>query len=165
MQSINQKLQSYLKAQSDYQVHVQRAQETQQAGSQALTAPSPPTPSHELSDYLFARSLLAEYEAQTGKKLQPDLIEGTTLPSESANNDMPLPSRRELHELWSAGVKEVFSGHHRPHVRSTTQASFKQDNSFEIHPASIVLSKLPMLIRSRKFPRPSTQLSPDTFAG
>ena len=166
LQSINQRLQAYLKAQSDYQVRLQRAQEAQQSGNQALTLPSePPTPSHELSDYLFARSLLAEYEAQTGKKLQPDLIEGATSASEPTISDMPLPSRRELHELWSAGVKEVFSGHHRPHVRSTTQATTKQHNSFEIHPASIVLSKLPMLIRNRKFSRPSSQLSSETFAG
>ncbi|HVA10987.1 MAG TPA: PH domain-containing protein [Candidatus Dormibacteraeota bacterium] len=166
LQSINQRLQAYLKAQSDYQARLQRFQESQQAGNQALTAPSePPTPSHELSDYLFARSLLAEYEAQTGKKLQPDLIEDATLASGPELNDTPLPSRRELHELWSAGVKEVFSGHHRPHVHSTTQATTKQHHSFEIHPASIVFSKLPMLIRSRRFTRPSSQLSSETFAG
>jgi len=171
LQSINQKLQAYLKAQSDYQVRLQRVhEETQQAGTQALTVPSePPVPSHELSDYLFARSLLAEYEAQTGKKLQPDLIEDATPvsgPASPAISDIVLPSRHELHELWSAGVKEVFGGHHLPHVHATTQASSpKQHNSFEINPVSIVFSKLPMLIQSRKFSRASSRLSSETFAG
>jgi hypothetical protein len=154
LERINQQLQAYLKAQSDYQVHLQRVQEARQAGAQALPEPlRPPTPSHELSDYLFARSLLAQYEAQTGKKVQPVPVEHEAIAPEVTVSNAPLSSRRELHELWSAGVQEVFGKHHQLTAQSTTT---KHHNSFEINPISVVFSRLPMVIRSRKFSRPMT---------
>lgn len=171
LERINQQLQAYLKAQSDYQLQLQRTQEAQQAGIQTLPLPSkPPEPSHELSDYLFARSLLAEYEAQTDKKIQPH----SGLPEEAVPytydgpkiSDTPLPGRRELHELWSEGVKEVFGKHHQTHPQSSTKAAVpSHHHSFEINPVSVIFSKLPMLIRSRKFSQPIKQLSSETFAG
>lgn len=166
LERINEQLQAYLKAQSEYQQELQRIQQATLEGGQAIPVPEKPTPSNELSDYLFARSLLTQYEAQTGKKLQEGLIEETV--PRAVISDTPIPSKRELHELWSAGVQEVFGKHHinlssqTNAVKSSTTVS--QHNSFEINPASIVFSRLPMLIRNRKFVSSISKLSPETFA-
>jgi hypothetical protein len=169
LERLNQQLQAYLQAQSDYQAQLQRAQVAQQAGAKDISAPSEPTPSHELSDYLFARSLLAQYEAQTGKKLQPSLIGDAALASVAAIGNMTAPGRRELHELWSAGMQEVFGKRRQSHVPPGVQSATtkQQPNSFEINPVSVVFSRLPMAIHNRRFSRPMPKLSSasETIAG
>jgi hypothetical protein len=166
LERINQQLQAYLQAQSEYQVQLQRIQAAQQTGAQDLPELSKPAPSHELSDYLLARSLLAQYETQTGKKLQPDFAPATILPIEPVASHIKIPNRSELHELWSAGVQEVFSKHHQQSLSQPTAQpnTNKQHNSFEINPITVAFSRLPMAIRSRRFSRSMTQLSSDTIA-
>jgi hypothetical protein len=160
LEHLNEQLQTYLKAQGEYQSQLKR---TEQDNGQTTLLPQEPKPSHELSDYLFARSLLTKYEEESGKTLQPDLSGEPILTSRPIFSDTPLPSRRELHELWSAGVQEVFGSRHH-HSRSATQSSptTQQHNSFEVNPVSVVFSKLPMVIRSRKFSTPIPKLSSET---
>jgi hypothetical protein len=171
LERINQQLQAYLQAQGEYQVQLQRIQAAQQTGARDLPEPSKPAPSHELSDYLLARSLLAQYETDTGKKLQADFAPATIVPPEPVASHIKLPNRAraELHELWSAGVQEVFSKHHHQHPPSLTQPTTQPDvntqhHSFEINPITVVFSRLPLAIRSRRFSRSMTQLSSDTIA-
>jgi hypothetical protein len=162
LERINQQLQVYLEAQNEYQLKLQQAQMAQQTGTQVSPLPVRPTPNHELSDYLFARSLLAQYEAQTGKMLQPepDHIQEAELITEPADARVAVPSKSELYELWSAGVHEVFGRHNRTHAQETTQSDAKQHMSFEINPIHVVFSRLPMAIRSRRFSRlPVARLS------
>jgi hypothetical protein len=166
LERINQQLQTYLQAQNEYQLQLQRIQAAQQTGIQDLPEPSKPAPSHELSDYLLARSLVAQYETETGKKLQPDFTPATIVPVEPVTSHVKMPNRSEFHDLWSAGVQEVFSKHRRQaHDQPTTQANTnKQHSSFEVNPITIVFSRLPLAIRSRRFSRSMTQLSSDTIA-
>jgi len=167
LQRIDQQLKDYLRAQSQYQLQLERTQSALKTGTDGVVAPPVPTPSHELSDYLFARSLLSQYQAQTDNKIDPKVIEDAQLAPKPLDGYVIGPNRSELHELWSAGVREVFGKHHLSD-QSTSQASTAkpQHHSFEINPVSIIFSKLPMLIRSRKFSQPiSSQLSSDTIAG
>lgn len=163
LQRIDQQLKDYLKAQSQYQLQLERTQAAQEAGTKDVAVPLKPTPSHELSDYLFARSLLSQYQAQTGNKIDPKVIEDAQLTPKLLDDYVAIPNRSELRELWSAGVKEVFGRRQQASDQSTTQASSvkQQHHSFEINPVSIVFSKLPMLIRSRKFSQPISGLSSD----
>ncbi len=159
LEHINQQLEEYLEAQHEYQKQLQLLQQAHQADAKDITVPQKPTPSRELSDYLFARSLLAQYEAQTGKRLQPEFNQETT-PTIEQESHVALPTRSELHELWSAGVQEVFGRHRQATGQSDTA---KQHNSFEINPISVVFSRLPMLIRNRRFTQPMAKhLPPET---
>jgi hypothetical protein len=162
LERINEQLKTYLAAQNEYQQQLQLLQQAQQSDTKDIAVPAKPTPSRELSDYLFARSLLAQYEAQTGKRLQPEfgqeIAKTPVVPEGHAN----LPSRSELHELWTAGVQEVFG---RRHQANTQSGATKHHNSFEINPISVVFSRLPMAIRSRRFSQPmASQLPPETVA-
>jgi type II secretory pathway pseudopilin PulG len=161
LERINQQLQTYLRAQSDYQFQLQRSLTDQQSTSQDVPAPSEPTPSHELSDYLFARSLLEQYKSQAGENLKPDFIEEANLPAGPAISEVAMPSNADLHDLWYEGVKEIFSKRHHPGLQSKNQSvKTKQlHNSFEINPVNIAFSKLPAVIRNRRFSRRLKKLS------
>jgi hypothetical protein len=162
LEHINDQLQSYLAAQNEYQQQLQLLQQAHQTNAENIAVPPKPTPSRELSDYLFARSLLAQYESQTGKKLQTEFAQEIATPPAMPEGQVALPSKSELHELWSAGVQEVFGRRHQAHAQS---GSTKHHNSFEINPISVVFSRLPMAIRSRRFSQPMTpQLPPETLA-
>jgi hypothetical protein len=170
LERITEQLQTYLKAQNEYQQQLQRQTELgRQPGAKDLPVPTKPTASPELSDYLFARSLLAQYETQTGEKLQSDFGGDTALPIGPAINEPNLPHKSEIQDLWSSGVQEVFKKHNQQaHLQVATQPSPKKQpqshNSFEINPINVVFSKLPMLIRNRRFSRQKTQLSSETIA-
>jgi hypothetical protein len=163
---INEQLQVYLNAQNEYQLQLQMqlSQEAQKLGEANIQKPEEPKPSHELSDYLFARSLLARYQKHTGKKLDEDLG-GQPLALQAGQvqtSHRHIPTNPELHDLWSSGVKEVF-GRHKPATGAQTSAP--HHNSFEINPVSIVFSRLTALIRNRRFTQPKVKLSPDNISG
>lgn len=160
LESINEQLQAYLKAQSEYQLQLQRRQVSPQSSPPDVQIPQEPTPSHELSDYLFARSLLAQYQAQTGKELKGEFGESVQppIPGYADSSETAAPSDAELHELWSAGAEEVFNKRQQPNAQ---QAAPKQHHSFEINPVHVAFSKLPMVIRSRRFTRPIKSLTSD----
>lgn len=159
LERINEQLQTYLKAQSEYQIELHRTHEAQRAGAQDVEEPTKPSLSHELSDYLFARSLLSHYEAQTGKRLQlEDEHKIQAIPGEAAS----VGHSTQLHELWSSGVAEVFGKYKQLASQAKDQSSTtKPYHTFEVNPVSVVFSKLPMLIRGRRFVQPIQGLSSD----
>ncbi len=150
LERINDQLKAYLRAQGEYQDQLKQFQSAQEGGhANAGNRPVEPRPAPELSDYLFARSLLNRYEEH--RKLRPGFLEKIAAVARPVIHEAPLLSKQELHDLWSAGVQEVFSKHHP--IKSVRS----EINSFEINPVSIIFSRLPMLIRSRQFKRPNLQ--------
>ncbi len=142
LERINEQLKAYLQAQSEYQHELHRIQQAQQKGEMMEKLPIAPRPSPELSDYLFARSLLNHYENR--QKMNPGFLEKIAAVGRPVVNEAPLMSKRELHDLWSAGMQEVFGK--RIHSKNTVTYF----NSFDIHPASIIFSRLSQLVRSRR---------------
>lgn len=132
---INQQLQAYLVAQHQHQLQLQRIQQSQQAGFAAPPPPEPVKPSPELSDFLFAQSLLAQYQAQTN----------TALPVSPVT---PQPTSSQMNELYAEGMREIFG-------KRDQAATVPAASPLEINPVSVVYSKLPMALRNRKFGRPS----------
>ncbi len=156
LEQINQQLQTYLMAQNQYQLQMQQMQ---QAGM-AQAPIAPPKPGHELSDYLYAQSLLAQHQAETGvthPSLQPATLNQISqyvqpaapqVVSESAAAQAANPQLRDLYE---EGLQEIFGGKPQP---TTTQAQ-PEHRGLEINAMRVAYSKLPMALRNRKFGRPS----------
>jgi hypothetical protein len=156
LERLNSQLQAYLKAQSDYQKRLEKEKNALQDASKSATLPPAPVPSHELSDYLFARSLLGQYEAQTGKKVQASLDgNGLQMLDGSTSKTQPM-SEQELKDIWAAGISEVFG--------NGEKADRAQHHSFEINPVSVAFSRLPMVIRSRRFSQQVSQLTSENYA-
>jgi hypothetical protein len=142
LEQINEKLQTYLMAQFQHQQELQqRLRDAQQGNAPASPAPEPPRPAPELSDYLLAQGLLADYKAKN-PGFQPAAL---PLPQQTQASK---PQERD--DLYAAGVREVFGGQHTP-PSSTHHAHLH----FDINPLKIAYSKLPLAMRNRKFGRPS----------
>ncbi len=139
LEQINQQLQAYLMAQHQHQLRLEEAQRAQAAGIAPPPIPEPAKPSNELSDYLFAQSLLAQYQAQTGQKIEP------VQPAISAV-DASVPVGPQPDDLYNEGLKEVFGKKEEPVQTGTT--------SMLLDPARIAYSKLPMALRNKKIGRP-----------
>lgn len=131
LEQINQQLQAYLVAQHQHQLQLEQIQQAQQSGQTPPPMPEPVKPSPELSDYLYAQSLLAQYQAQTGK----------LTPQESS---LAASTKQQIEDLYQEGRKEVFGLSRIP-----------IPNPLEINPMKVAYSKLPMALRNRKFGRPS----------
>lgn len=150
LEQINQQLRSYLLAQFEQQQKLYQQLQTIQVGDQVKaelpTLPEPAKPSPELADYLFAQSLLAQHQRETGSPLpgQPPLSEPPpiTLPT----------ARDQLAELYSEGLREVFGKQPEPDRASDP------GGGWEIHPLHIAYSKLPQVLRNRKLGRPSFRI-------
>lgn len=184
LERINEQLQAYLMAQHQHQLKLQKQlNEKQQGKEEPETAQSDTVkPSPELSDYLFAQTLLQQYKTE-----HPDAkdVEPQALPEELAHSfqsaptpPVPLPEAPKTAQnvqatgagfdsasLYAEGVQEIFGKH-----KATTQpsqpaqqqasgqvstASHSHHNPLEINPLRIAYSKLPMALRNRKFGRPS----------
>lgn len=156
LQEINQQLQAYLVAQQQYQLQLQQWQQAQQAG-QVVAPPQPaaaPKPSPELSDYLYAQSLLNEYQKQRGVQLPPQSqlmqqISEPEPPVRPAPNSTNLSAGTSL-DLYAEGMKEVFGKH-----RAGLARAGSRHGPLEINPMRVAYSKLPMALRNRKFGRPN----------
>jgi hypothetical protein len=164
LEKINQQLQEYLIAQQQYQ---QQVHQMQQAGKSAeQTMPEPVKPNPELSDFLYAQSLMAQYQqAQTqlppAAKPEPKPVQAHVEPTKPQP-----PTNREMQDLYAEGMKEIYGKHSPTPVAETTpepsQATFPASPAsatvhhrpLEINPISIAYSKLPMALRNRKFGRP-----------
>ena len=157
--AINQQLQAYLLAQ-----HQQLMQFQQQRMEDPKAVFQPPKPSPELSDYLFAQSLLQQFGGNNAAQTQSALVateatdEGGKPKAESALADTanPVPAN----ELYSEGYQEIFgkamqaSGSQSS--ESVAQPTTAQEVSKSLEdPLRIAYSKLPMMLRNRKFGRPS----------
>jgi hypothetical protein len=104
LEQINQQLRAYLVAQYKQQEklneQLQRVKAQQESAASLPLKVEPIRPSPELSDYLLAQTLLADYQVQTNQAANPKPI----------NSLAPLavhPSD-QLAELYSEGHREVF---------------------------------------------------------
>jgi hypothetical protein len=153
LEQINQQLQTYLIAQ--YQ---------QQPGREAPPLPDPIEPSNQLSDYLFAQSLLAQHQqgqaqsdeatpAEQPLPVLPIAVAPTPVATEPPTQSASAPVQSndaQLDDIYADGIQEVF-GKHQPQAASAIKPS--EPESEEIIPMHIAYSKLPMALRSRKFGR------------
>lgn len=183
LEEINQQLRAYLVAQHQYQLEVQRFQSARASGQTAPEPPKPVQPSPELSDFLYAQSLLAQHQAMTGGQQlpagsnqpeQPAAQQPTATPAPAApapQTTVPAPvklqpsSPNPAGELYAAGVEEIFGKHSYPappqaaaqthHHPVAAAAKNILTHPLEINPMRIAYSKLPMALRNRKFGRPS----------
>jgi hypothetical protein len=161
LEQINERLQTYLMAQYQHQQELQRSlQEAQQHGVK-VHSPEPPKPSPELSDYLLAQGLLAEYKAKTGKT--PDALPSPAKPVAPTQPAAAVVHESAQDDLYAEGVREVFGSHPTtipdpdPPGKDTQGQGHAHPHafSFDINPLRIAYSKLPMALRNRKFGRPS----------
>lgn len=141
LEEINKQLQMYLLAQhQQLQTHIEEKK---------IDA-SLPRPNAELSDYLFAQRLLEDFQKQNGT--QPVAQAATAQAAFTAVTPELEPAPISQAELVADAKQEVFN------KQLSTQAS-DADTSFarglEINPLSIAYSKLPMVLRNRRFGRPS----------
>lgn len=179
---INQQLQAYLLAQH------QQLMQLVQAGQTDKAAPPVPKPSPELADYLFAQSLLQQYDLPQSKQGSPG---SAPVPDSKASPAEVTPAQPAVttttdgaaanaDDLYKAGYKEIFGkATASPPAQSQSTASDGDDSSqsmyqdvpdastvgkldlsqltpksLEVNPLNIAYSKLPMMLRNRKFGRP-----------
>lgn len=156
LEQINQQLQTYLLAQHQQQ---QKMQEQLRTADQAAVV-EPVRPSHELSDYLYAQSLLAQHQQQTGQVASPSAGTPDNVPVTPA-------SRPPAAELYVEGVQEVFGKQPQPQAAGPA-AAYSSNSSSRIaplqfagqavrhaldvnNPLRIAYSRLPMTMRNRSF--------------
>lgn len=162
LQQMNQQLQAYLVAQHQHQLQLDQIQRAQQAGLPAPPPPEPVKPSPELSDYLFAQSLMAQHQAQTGNTYLPpqnNLVEEARAAIQPKTELPPTP---QLNDLYSEGMQEIFGRYNQKQLDQGDSHSLpfpnplpNISNPLEINALKIAYSKLPMALRNRKFGRPS----------
>jgi hypothetical protein len=157
LEQINGHLQTYLIAQHKHQEELQRRlQEAQRSGT-IITSPEPPSPSPELSDYLLAHGLLAQHEAQTAQTPPQEAVPAIAPPKPA---DLPLAADNSQDDLYTEGLREIFGNRAPP--ESNIDASTPKHkhhaaihSPLEINALRIAYSKLPMVLRDRKFGRPA----------
>jgi len=144
LSQINKQLRSYLIAQYEQQQKLyEHLRDLQGQGGQPATevtesVPEPVKPSPELADYLFAQGLLAQHEAQHGN-VGNQAVE--TAPEAST------VAKDQLAELYSEGMKEIFSKP-KPHHSRLSLPGHNGDGV--IHPLRVAYSKLPLAMRKRR---------------
>ncbi|HET9174126.1 MAG TPA: PH domain-containing protein [Candidatus Saccharimonadales bacterium] len=164
LMQINQQLQAYLLAQHQQLMQMQRGdnKEVSDTTKQSIK------PSPELSDYLFAQSLMREFSslAQDTRSSEPEPTKQQTV-----HDDAPaaVTSEEEAHEapatedLYAEGYKEIFGKQKTAQVSvpDSSLTNYAQQvtgftaKNLEVNPLRIAYAKLPMALRNRKFGRPS----------
>lgn len=166
LEQINDRLQAYLVAQYQHQQELQqRLRDAQQSGA-AVTTPEPPRPSPELSDYLLAQGLLADYKAKAQKTQAA--LPGQEVDSRTNTPVTSVTAGEVRKDLYEEGVREVFGNRPStsPNLPPAAPEPVAQQNhghvrlhpptfTFDTSPLRIAYSKLPMALRNRKFGRPS----------
>ena len=169
---INQQLQAYLLAQHQQLMQMQQGQQVASGSVQPIK------PSPELSDYLFAQSLLQQFGGQkpdSDSATQTPVVEAEVEVKETPKSE-PVPSvQASPDDLLAEGYKEIFGKTNRaattvdepesplanylelPEQPSGIKADLAElaAKSLEINPLKIASAKLPMMLRNRKFGRPS----------
>jgi hypothetical protein len=172
LEKINEQLQVYLLSQHEQQQELRRQLDLARTGhkSQLSQQPDPVKPSSELSDFLFAKTLLKQYQdahkGQIGQLPQrnPETVQSTIIRSDR------VPDQQQTEDLYSEGMREVFGKSESPetnNVYAVPKPHAKQPSSFtlnplEINPLRIAYSKLPMALRNRRFSRPSFRQAAST---
>jgi chromatin segregation and condensation protein Rec8/ScpA/Scc1 (kleisin family) len=154
LEQINQQLQAYLVAQYQHQEELQRHLTTQSQQNSNFVVPPEPKPSPELSDYLFAQSLLAQHQAQVQTD-QPGQFAPLALPTQPpAPAPAPMvsqvspPGSLQPDDLYAEGVREIYGKRQQQPVALNNDADTAAGNDAAMR---IIYSKLPMVLRSRKF--------------
>jgi hypothetical protein len=173
LEQINQQLQAYLLAQHQQQeVLRKQLEDVQQRTGADLPALEPIRPNPQLSDYLFAQNLLKQYEGQqpgeerhSGENVAA--LSPAAMPPVNPADNRDTDSSPMLADLYTEGMREIF-GSRRHKQAPTGQPSAAvpapatpaaSSNPLEINPLRIAYSKLPMVLRNRKFGRSSFQSS------
>ncbi len=169
MEQINQQLQTYLLAQHQQQ---QQMQEQLKNNSGQQTPPQPVRPSPELNDYLYAQSLLAQYQGQHPGQLSA-ATQAPAAPAPPAfqptveqSSGGPVATT-QMADLYSEGMQEIFGKREQaqpaaaqPQPTQSVQLTpapplATVHKPIEINALKVAYSKLPMALRNRKFGRPS----------
>lgn len=171
LEEINKQLQMYLLAQHQ---QLQQQVSTAQASNEQLLKPNP-----QLSDYLFAQRLLEQFQRNNGPIDQSQSTQSSAVmpvmpapqpaapaaASAAASTATPEPPVQQVseQELLADAKREVF-GKTAP-AKQTAEPEQPLSKGFivpatpltgiEINPMRIAYSKLPMMLRNRKFGRPS----------
>jgi len=145
LEKLNDQIQRYMLAQQEQQSRLQEQLNQANSQVQQITMPEPVKPDPELSDYLFAQSLLAQHQqaAQAQPPAEPQ--------SPQANSQ-----QQQMNELYAAGIKEIFGKQIQKAAPNIAVPSISVPKIIptEIHPIEIAYSKLPMALRNRKFGMP-----------
>lgn len=175
LQQINQQLQTYLLAQYQQQQKLHERLQDVTTGrvpvaSYQTVIDQPPKPSPELSDYLYAQSLLAQHQLETGQPIPVAQAQFGLSEAELPNptRAIPAPTYDQMAELYADGMQEIFGKKaaqaeapkwptQPPQARPHVSLPLGIPNPLEVNPFSIAYSKLPMALRNRKFGRPSFQ--------
>lgn len=150
LEEINKQLQMYLMAQH------QQLQKQVEGGDKTQTAAqsSGPRPSPELADYLFAQRLLENFYQNQGGGGQPP---AGSQPAQSQPQPESQPTSAEpqkpisQRELVDDARREIFN---KQVSQTPTEDKFVYSGQ-EVNPLKVAYSKLPMMLRNRKFGRPS----------
>ncbi|HEY5442065.1 MAG TPA: PH domain-containing protein [Candidatus Saccharimonadales bacterium] len=152
LEQINQQLQSYLLAQYEHQekLHeeLRKVQDSDKPAA-AVETPQPVQPSRELADYLYAQSLLAQHQASAGAAPAP------AQPVLAASRPALQPFGDPLADLYEEGRQEIF-GKRDQRLSAALPAALpapqgKPELPKEISALGIAYSKLPQVLRGRKF--------------
>ncbi len=139
LEQINFQLQAYLLSQQQYQAELQKAIYSK---NNNLSIPEPPRPSHELADYLYAKSLIKDYNQRHNIDLESEEMQTAKAVNLSEQEKIS-------QDIYNEGVKEIFNN-------SQTQLSQVYNNlakPIPLHPTptQIAYSKLPLALRRRRF--------------
>ena len=110
LEEINQRLQAYLIAQHQHQEELEHHLKSAIGSSTTPVNPAP-EPSKELSDYLYAQSLLAQHRINNpdlNVSLPPIKINTNSVASQQAPPAQPTPTNVPVEELHKEGMREVF---------------------------------------------------------
>lgn len=151
LEEINKQLQMYLMAQH------QQLQQQLQTGNTESTPFELPKPNPQLSDYLFAQRLMEQFQADNpaASEQQPKAeAEVVTTPEQTA--DIAATARQEV---FGAQLQPQYQPVAKQPSKPATQHNNDNPAHFftgiEVNPVKLAYSKLPMMLRNRKFGRPS----------
>ncbi len=158
LEEINQRLQAYLIAQHQHQAELEKRLADSVKGKQEPTElPEAPKIDAALSDYLYAQQLLAEHNAKHKDLGIPDIFDAKKVTQETTPAVVTDPvlagSDVTNQDLLNDGLREVFGTASDTQNGSVplTPANDSDDVGFIRH----TLTKMPLLLRNRRFGRPS----------
>lgn len=165
LKQINRQLETYLVTQDEQQkkIHKTLKKNSLQESNNQSQGMSP-----ELSDYLYAQSLLSQNQATKDQADMTALELAKTLPIAATIPESPSQESSNVatDELYAEGVQEIFGKQtaqtggiavtSQPiHPSIPVVPTHAKGVSFDINPLRVAYSKLPMALRNRKFGRPS----------
>ncbi|HUA13206.1 MAG TPA: PH domain-containing protein [Candidatus Sulfotelmatobacter sp.] len=147
LEQINNQLEAFIEATQQYQAELENQS---QAGNFVASARlEPPKPSHELADFLYAQSLLAQH-----RKQQDEVDERQPVAAVAAQPENPTEptlvsvNDKQMQEMYESALQEVYRA--QPEPLPSEDIIFQQ-NTHEINPIVVAYSKLPYLLRNRRF--------------